>query len=269
MKFCVRNQLSGWQRLRFLLSIVLSLPLPALAEDPAQIDRLTQQWLDIERQASHLQSDWKARQPALTQRLALLKAEKQQLQGLLEQSSASQDDVNTRRTELLAEQAELEQQQAQLAQALTLLLSRLESIASLLPPALATAWRDEQNTLSVGAETSEQLQLALAQLTRLADFDRRISVHEGTVSADDGRAILVRQLYLGTGMAWFANSDGRQAGWGQAGEDGWVWHFDDSVNADEINKAINIFEKRQAAELVRLSVRLAAQQNVQSAEEAQ
>ncbi len=268
VKFCDRGRPGAWSRLFFLFSIACGLPLSTLAENSAQVDRLTQQWLDIERQASHLQFDWKAQQPVLNQRLVLLKAEKRQLQALLERSSASEDSVAIRRAELLSEQSELEQQQAQLTRTLTRLTSRLEAVAPMLPPALSAAWQDEQRTLSDDAKVSLQLQVALAQLTSLADFDKRVSVHEGTVSSGDGSTILVKQLYLGAGIAWFVSRDGQQAGWGQAGENGWGWYFDDSVSADEVSKAIDIFEKRQAAELVHLPIRLTGQRTPQSVESA-
>lgn len=257
VKCCEGGQAKGWRRLGLGLLVVSGLPLSALAENPAQIDRLTQQWLDVERQSRHLQSDWKTQQPLLTQRLALLKAEKQQLRGLLKQSHASKDSVDTRRAELLAEQSELEQQQVQLSHLLTQLTSRLTGIAPLLPPALSTAWQDEERSLGEGAEASMRLQVALAQLTRLADFDARVSVHEGAITSSDGQTLLVKQLYLGASVAWFASRDGQLAGWGQADDSGWHWHFDDSINAAEVGKAIDIFEKRKTAEWVRLPIRLA------------
>jgi len=251
----------GRRRLGFLLLLALGLPSVVFADNPVQIDRLAGQWLAIERQANHLKSDWKIQQPVLSQRVTLLKAERRQLQALLKTSSVSGDDVDTRRAQLLKEQAELEQQQAQLSRSLIQLSGALAGVAPLLPPALARVWQDEQRALSEGAETSEQLQVALAQLAHLADFDWRVSVHEGMVSAADGQTILVKQLYLGAGLAWFTSRDEQQAGWGQAGDSGWYWHFDDNVSAAEVAKAIAIFEKRETAELVRLPIRIAAQRN--------
>lgn len=276
VKFYVTSELRGLRKLFFLLPfllyflfsvariatialIVLILPIEALAESPAQVDRLTQQWLDTERQASHLQSEWKTQQPLLTQRLALLNAEKQQLQALLKQRGVSKNDVDSRRAELLAEQSQLEQQQTELSRALILLTSRLQNIAVMLPPALSTAWQKEQGTLSDDVEISQQLHVALAQLTSLADFDKRVSVHEGTITSVEGQTILVEQLYLGVGVAWFTSRDKQQVGWGQADENGWHWHFDESVSASEVSKAISMFQKRKTAELVHLPIRLVTQ----------
>lgn len=104
---------------------------PAYANDPDTIDQLTQQWLDTDRQASHLQSDWLTQKPVLEQRLTLLKAEKDQLQTILQASNNDQNTVETRREELLATQSKLEQQQQALIQTLDLLLSRIETLGQI------------------------------------------------------------------------------------------------------------------------------------------
>lgn len=260
VEFYVVILVGGWRRLICVWLVALALPTVAFAETPAQVDQLAQQWLDIERQANHLQSDWKIRRPVLSQRLILLKAERRELQALLKEGRVS-DDVDSRRRKLLAEQAELEQQQTQLSRFMIQLNAALEGVVPRLPPTLATIWQDEKSTLSDGAETSAQLQVALAQLGHLADFDKRVSVHEGRVTTADGETILVKQLYLGAGLAWFVSRDGQQVGWGQASESRWRWHFDDSVGAAEVSKAIAMFEKRETAELVHLPIRLAVQRH--------
>ncbi len=265
MKNPVVNQPDSQKAWRFktLLSVLAWFWFPALslADSPAQVDRLTHQWLDIERQAGHLEADWKMQKPLLDQRLTLLRAEKKQLTALLERSDANKDEVDVRRAELVAEQTNLERQQARLTQALSLLQSEVESIAPLLPPTLAATWKEEQNALPEEAETSQRLQVALAQLGHLADFDQRISVHESTIDDVGEQALLVKQLYLGLGIAWFVSRDGSVAGWGQASSDGWVWHLDDNINADAIQNTISIFEKRQPAELVSLPAQLISTHN--------
>lgn len=256
---CVKSWLEAWRTLGVLLLAALILPLSVLAETPAQVDRLTQQWLDIERQSSLLQSEWKAQQPVLAQRLILFEAEKKQLQALLNQSSASEGDVDSHRAELLSEQAELEQQQVQLNSALTQLVSRLEGGSPMLPPPLSLMWKDEQSALSDDSDVSQQLQVALAQLTHLADFDQRVSVHESTVNIEGGNVLLVKQMYLGVGIAWFVSRDGQYAGWGRVSDGRWEWRIDASVNANAVSNAIATFERRQTAALVRLPVQLGAQ----------
>lgn len=236
-----------------------------MATTPLEIDQLTQKWLAIENQTRTLHSDWKVQQPILEQRLLLLSAEKKQLTTVVEKNITSSHSVDNRRTELLTEQSRLEQQQRTLAHALIRLQSRSDQIAALLPAILASSWAKETNTLSDNATPSEQLQVILAQLTQLMDFDQRISVHEETLKTDDGRDILVKQLFLGTGMAWYSSRDGQFAGWGQATQDHWQWHHDPEIASDEILTAIAMFEKRKTAELVRLPMNI--MQNSENAEQ--
>lgn len=229
----------------------------SLAQPPETVDRLTQQWLATERQASTLQAEWQRQQPMLTQRKALLQAEKDQLLAILKQSEAGQSNVDSRRSELLAEQSELEQQQQQLTQSLEQLVARQHALTALLPPPLASAWQNEAAALNDTPEASQLLQVALAQLGQLADFDKRLSVHEAPITHADGSKLLVKQLYLGVGMAWFASADGEFSGWGQASDAGWEWHIDSEINARDVHKAIAVFEKRQQADLVTLPIQLA------------
>lgn len=228
----------------------------AHGQDPARLDQLTQQWLETERQATHLQSDWRNQQPVLVQRIALLKAERQQLQAMLQDNKADLGDVDKRRATLLSEQAALEQQQQEVARAVELLRHQLTVISALLPPPLLQAWDDELANLDGTAETSRQLQVALAQLSHVADFDNRISVQQTPIKTPDGQQVQVKQLFMGVGMAWFTSSDGQYAGWGQARDDGWHWQFDDAIDSAEISSAIAMFEKHQQADFVRLPVKL-------------
>ncbi len=229
-----------------------------------QTDKLVNRWLDTERQATHLETQWQAEKPVLNQRIALLKAERAQLKSILQRDSAQQSDVAERRAELLAEQTRMEEEQVKLEDGLRSLRKRLDYLARLLPPPLQAPWEKEQQILDGSSQVSDQgstqpstqLQVAIAQLGLLADFDQRVSVHEMPLTTPNGSDVLVKQIYLGVGAAWFVGGDGTYAGWGAATPEGWVWHFDDSLDGDEIAKAVAVFEKKQQAELVTLPLRL-------------
>ncbi len=236
--------------------MVGALAVPAAALDVAQADKLVEQWLDTERQATRLQTDWRLQQPVLLQRIDLLKAEKAQLQALLKGSNASRDDVAMRRAELLAEQTRMEAAQAELQAGLESLDKRLTHLAALLPPPLQSRWRDEEASLGKSPDASRQLQVVLAQMSLLAEFDNRISLHEMPIALPDGGDLLVKQLYLGLGASWFVSPDGSRAGIGRATPDGWTWYFDKSLESEDIAKAIAIFEKQQEADFVDLPLRI-------------
>jgi len=240
--------------LSFLLGFTV---FSTLAIEIAQIDRLTEQWLNIEKQSVQLQRDWQIQQPILEQQLSLLTAEKQQLTALLSTDNTSQQQVETKRSALLNEQTELEQQQADFSKNIVQLNKQLVFIEHFLPPPLKQAWQKEHQALDTEPDLSLQLQVALAKLTKLSAFEQSISVHEMPLNSPQGTEILVKQLYLGLGIAWFTSANGQYSGWGQATDESWQWHFDDQVDAKPIQRAIAIFEKKQQADFVTLPIALA------------
>ena len=221
-----------------------------------QADRLVQQWLDTERQAGAMETDWVTQKPLLEQRIALLKARREQLGKVLADSQASRSEVENRRAALLAEQETMEAQQAGLQGELNQLAERLQGLSVLLPPPLQTAWRKEAASLGDEPDTSVQLQVALAQLSKLLEFDQRITVNEAPLSTRDGHEVVVQQLYLGAGAAWFSSADGSVTGTGRATADGWQWQFDNGVDGASVLDAIAMFEHRREAVLVQLPLQI-------------
>lgn len=258
------------QTIRWLLKVaglfsVISWSSISAAGSPVQIDRATQQWLNIERQTNQLQSDWKEQSALLTQRVSILKAEKKQLSTILSKNNNSGNDVDNRRTELLTEQTVLEKKQQGMAQGIKLLEHTAQSITPFLPPVLMSSWHEVQGDTSSesngtshqsNATHSQRLQQGLAKLTKLAEFDQRISTHEGTIKNALGDDVLVQQLFLGAGTAWFVSRDGMQAGWGNSSVGGWDWNFNESISADNIKTAIAMFEKRRTADWITLPIYL-------------
>ncbi|MEQ5809855.1 DUF3450 family protein [Alteromonas sp. NFXS44] len=233
----------------------------AMAAVTDDMDGLTRQWLHIEAQERKLVMDWQEQEPVVRQRIDLLKAEKSQLQEILATSNDSQDDVDARRNALLAEQNTLESQQADVTGALSSLVTRINSLYESLPPPLKFNWDKEDAALAGdgGDNPSQILQVALAKLSRLEQFDSKLTVNEDVLTAPDGKEVVVKQLYLGSQLAWFANNDGSVAGSGYPENGQWTWHFDDSVDGEAISRALAVFERRQQPEFIALPLPFTAQ----------
>lgn len=233
---------------------------PALASDKAdQLDQLTRQWLDTERQATHLQNDWLQQKPALEQRLTLLKSEQAQLQALLSENHDSRDEVEQKRNELLQQQAQLESEQSGVADVLQALSRRLDALQPMLPPPLQTGWNKSE-----GAE-DDALRLQLARLNRLKEFNERVTLHSMRLPHESGNEVLVQQLYLGLAQAWFVSADGEYRGYGRAEQGQWQWHFSNEIAAADIQHAIAIAEKQKPAADIELPFALNTTQTLAEA----
>lgn len=234
---------------------------PVQAADVRSTDALVQQWLGLEQQATALESDWRRQQPVLQQRITLLQAEKAQLEQVLKDNQNNHSEVEARRAQLLAEQTSMETQQQQLAKQLQQAGRRLQALAEQLPPPLLSVWNEEQAVLNEDSTASEQLQATLAQLSKLLEFDNRITVHEATLSDPEGRQVLVKQLYLGVSAAWFVSGDGSYAGVGRPTPEGWQWRFDEDLDGGRVAEAIAVYEKQHEADLIQMPLRLTAKQS--------
>ena len=229
------------------------------AQTVATSDKLVQQWLDLEQQNSRLKSQWLEAEPALKQRITLLNAEREQLKAVLANSQKTTGNADDDRSKLLAEQNTLEQDSEQLQAQLTLLRQTLAGVAPQLPPLLKQQWQQEAQALTDPNDTALQLQVALAQLTKLMEFDNRISLHEEILTTASDEKVLVKQLYLGVARAWFISADGSHKGTGSVVNGEWLWQFDAELDASPIKNAIAIFEKQQASDFIALPLSLGAQ----------
>jgi len=245
------------------LCLALSFFTPSLVQAQTtavtQLDALVQQWLALEQQQHQLQQDWQLRKQSLQQGISLLQAEQKQLQQVLERNSKQHDAVDEKRAALLAQQQQLEQQQQQGGRQISALLQQVRVMQPQLPPPLQHIWQQELASLPDNADASVQLQRSLFLLTKLAEFQQRLSLDEMTLNTADGTPVRVKQLYLGASQAWFSSADGSYSGMGYPGSTGWSWQFDSSVDGSEVLQAIAILEKRAQAELISLPLQLSAE----------
>jgi flagellar motility protein MotE (MotC chaperone) len=238
-----------------LLAMACCTPSPAQDDPTEDVQSLALQWTGLERQRNVLESNWRSEQPVLEQQLALLERERIELSDFLEQTATAQDEVEERRLELLERQSELEQQQASLERVLEAAVLRVQGLYRQLPPPMASAWDERIPQLQAEfLTTSERLQVLLEMLGDLDDFDRRLSLHEETMTLGDGEEHLVNEIYLGLAQGWYVSANGSYAGIGRPGANGWEWQASDEAEA--VDRVIAILERRRNVELVALPVEL-------------
>lgn len=206
-----------------------------------KIDQLTKTWLETERQGNYLKSNWQSEKPLLEQRIKLLKLEQKQLKKLLSNNQASSNEVEQKREDLLKQQANLETEQTLIANTIEQLKGRLDSLYSMLPPPLQTNWQVQESD-----NDSVVLEQQLSRLSRLKDFNERISLHSMRLTNEQGEQILVKQIYLGLSQAWFSSQNGTYSGYGLVENGTWNWHFNEQLDAQQILDAIAIVENQKS-----------------------
>jgi len=219
-----------------------------------ELEQLVQRWLQIERQISQLTIDGIQQESSMEQTIQLLEIEYQQLNTAHQNRQQNHSELTEKRTELISLQSQLEASQEQLTAQLKKINKQLLSLQVQLPPPLLTSWKNVGELNNDTLETTEKLQIALDVLTRLIDFQNRISIHEMAIRHPNGEKIWVTQLYLGAAQAWFVSKDLSYAGIGYPDVMGWQWRFDENINAEQIAKGIAIHRKQRAADWIKLPV---------------
>lgn len=228
-----------------------------------QLDGLSRQWLMTEQQASHIEQSWRQQKPVLEQRISLLKAEKSELSEVIKRSKTSSNDVDEQRIALLEKQTQVEQDQARITEVTQSLKSRLDGYFSMLPPPLQQDWMNDDEV-----EPSELLRRQLARLSRLEEFNDRLTVVSArlpaaTVGAASGSDdVLVKQLYLGLAQAWFVSADGSYSGVGRVVDGEWQWLQDPAIDPQAVLAAIDAANSQVPTEPVSLPLALSDSLNM-------
>jgi TolA-binding protein len=226
------------------------------AADPIQeIDALTQQWTNLERQKDSLRAEWRTQEPILEQQLALLEREIAELSAVLEATATQQGEVEQRRLELPEEQTRLEAESTALEASLAQASLALHSLHRDLPPPLEDAWAEELPRLDNPVATaSERFQKLLELLGQLDDFDAKVTLNEAVMTLGDGNDYVVKQVYLGLSHGWYVTADRQFAAAGTTGPDGWIWT--PVADAAPIDQIVGILEQRVTPELVSIALEL-------------
>jgi uncharacterized protein YoxC len=260
---------------QFLVALIAVLAMPAHANNSVTktVDELTAQWLVIENQTRQLNSDWRARQPILEQRLKLLKAQREQLLELVSETKILNDDVGDKREELLSRQNVLESNQALINAAVNRISEQLAFVEKAVPPPVMDIWQNklgssgEQNLgASISSSQTQDsfendspsnLQLSLQKLSTLREFSRTPLAKNSLIVLTSGETIAASQFYFGSGIAWFVSPDKSRAGMGRVNNNKWQWSLIDAKYADNIDAAIQMLNNKQLADYVVLPIVLA------------
>ena len=102
---------------------------------------------------------------------------------------------------------------------------------------------------------SQRFQNAIGVLNSINKFNREISVTSEVRTLADGTSAEVTALYVGIGQGYYVNQTADAAGVGTGAGDAWTWTPNTAAAAD-IARAIAIYKNEQAAEFVRLPLRI-------------
>lgn len=234
-----------------------------VAEESASVDALeglVTTWVNLRAEIAKEKTLWRERKTQWTREIELLKKE----QAALKQRVANAGDTATTRD---AKQEALVARRKGLADVLRDLgpvLDRLEVDLrrwdARVPESLATeiqalvaripATHKEAQRRTV----AQRLQTDVALLTQIETLHHGLHVTREVLPVKDTKRGEVDVLYLGLAQGFAVSTDGSWAAVGRLGDSGWTWVARPDI-AGDVRRALAVFNRDIAAELVRLPLR--------------
>ncbi len=237
----------------------------ALGQDPhesgvAQARSTLEQWVETRRVISKEKRDWALGRELLDERIALVQREIDSLRERTAQAQSNVAEADVKRAELAAESERLKASSAELAELVAGFEARTRALLARLPDPIRERVKPlSQGIPAAGSETKQGLGLrfqnVIGILNEVNKFQREISLASEVRELADGSSVEVTALYIGVGQGYYATADGRVAGVGRAGPEGWSWTQLDG-GAAEVAAAIAILKNDRVASFVQLPVRV-------------
>jgi hypothetical protein len=233
----------------------------SFAQEPIADTRTAlQKWVETRQLTSKLRADWAADKELLLESIKMFEREVKNLDELIAKVDTGNGQVAKERSE----QEKLEAQYKETLEKVKALVLNLEkktlTLSKTFPPPLAEKLdtfvkRIPEDAAATKLTAGQRLQPLVAILSEADKFNNAITVASELRKNEAGNTVQVRTMYLGLSQAYFTDKEGKFAGVGTAGADGWKWANDASL-APVITKAIAVYENEQPAAFVSLPAKI-------------
>lgn len=234
------------------------------AAGPSQLELARanlEKWIEARNLISRERADWVVGRSVLEERIEMVKREIETVRGRIADADQSLATTDETKGELTAQKATVEQAGSVLRTAVRTLEERTLRLLPRLPVPLqervATYGQRIQADVAEAekASLSDRFANVASVLNEVSKWNREVTVTSEVRALPNGTNALARVMYVGIGQAYFATQDGKVAGIGTVGPEGWVWTVVEE-NAADIAKAIAVQQSEQPAAFVGLPVRI-------------
>ena len=247
-----------------ILAFTLGAAFNVYADKFESIDELTEKWISLESQRGSASAAWQEQKLIFDQQIDLYSQHEKELIETIEQGKRNRTSVDNERLELIEKQSLLESKQAIIKQQINTAHYKIKRIQNRLPPPLKLQWQKELIHFEVNdKKPGESLETLLSLLKLLHEFEARIAIHKGNITNNQGKEVMVTQIYFGIARGWYLSENGEYYGYGESSATGWTWWHNEEVNTiipkfnrALINETLSIIKNPQKAKLTSLPVRI-------------
>jgi hypothetical protein len=225
----------------------------------AETRNALREWVRIESEISSETHDWSAEKEILLDRIALLEAEEARLLEQIEEAESGLGEVDEKRTALNTEREAIKSVMAAIEEPLIRFEARIRELYKTFPEPLQEEThrlydRIPEDPAATRLSVAERLQAVVGLLNFADKFNSGVQ-REVEIRTLDGQQVEVETLYFGLAGAFYTDAQGRHAGTGTPGPDGWQWQKTPEA-AGAIARLIAVYNGTREAEFSPVPVTL-------------
>jgi hypothetical protein len=204
-----------------------------------------EKWVETRQLISKEESDWEVDRETLRATRDLLSQQNRALVAEIEELEASSTVADEERRELLLERGEYQRSNSILSERIRDLEQQMVALAPQLPRPLQEKLelllvQIPEDPESTKQSLGQRLMNVLGVLSQADKWNSTASFVAETRAVGDQK-LQVRTLYWGLGQAFYVDAQGRVAGVGRPGPDGWEFS-DDPELADQTRRLLDIYQ---------------------------
>ena len=256
----MKNQLRTLKRGTVILCASIGLHSVAAELDNARSTFI--EWSKVQSQISKEAADWKNEQALLKDMIGASEAELETITKSIEELKSSSTDADEKKAELVTAIEGVKATAALLEKEASTYEGTARSIIPLLPDALKMDIQPLIQRLPKDEEVakktplSQRIQTVVGILTQVEKFHSQISMVSEIKETAPGVSKEVKTLYFGLSIAYYADANAENAGYGYPSAEGWKWTPASGEEAENIATAIAIHSNDKPPAFVTLPIEI-------------
>lgn len=235
---------------------------PALAEDVGAFRSKVEKWVETRQILSEEESEWRVEEQTLRDSRDLLRREKKALEAEIAELEASNTAVDEERRDLLLQRGDHQRASRALEEEIRAMEEQVLALAPRLPEPLLDKLEPllvqipEEDPEGADLQLGQRLMNVLGVLAQAERWNGTANFVGETRAVGGDQKVQVRTLYWGLGQAVYVDAQGRSAGVGRPGPEGWEFTSRPEL-VDAARKLLDIYEGNvDAIEFVEIPVEI-------------
>ncbi len=219
-----------------------------------------EEWMEQRRLIAKLRAEWDEGREILQARIDVTETEIADLRERIAKAEEGISGFEEQRSKLERDKERLKEASSSLESQIGPLEQQTRQLVARLPHPLQEKLKTLTQRIPEDPENTELgLGLRFQNIVGILDmankFNNEVADFPETLTLAEGKRAEVTAIYIGVGQAYYLSDDGKSAGIGFGGPEGWTWRPQDDI-APQVRQLLDILGGQKAAEFVTVPMRV-------------